>query len=367
MGGTITDKGAHARIPAAGHGEHHVRLHPGARRQPRLRARARHRRQAGAGRDGFNLGVGLAEPCCLASKLLCTGSNGAGGSPAVQARRRSRRRGSTLGVSAWRPGVCLHVSTAAVSTSTGDIGSRRIRSVARRKARCRSGRACAGCSGRGGRGQSSAVMALVLDKWGWAIGTGLMALVSYLLTPVESAAALRPRSPVGDRRRGVPGHDRRRHRGAASRRATASSILNNGDEFYPAMLDAIARAQASITIEAYIYWAGEIGLVVRARARGARTGGRPREDPARRGRLGHASATRSWRCSKPAAASSRGTTRCAGTRIGRFNHRTHRKSLIVDGRIGFTGGAGIADHWQGHARGRQTTGATCRSASRARP
>ena len=36
--------------------------------------------------------------------------------------------------------------------------------------------------------------------------------------------------------------------------------------------------------------------------------------------------------------------------IGRFNHRTHRKSLIVDGRIAFTGGAGIADHWMGHAQ-----------------
>ena len=63
-------------------------------------------------------------------------------------------------------------------------------------------------------------------------------------------------------------------------------ILNNGDEFYPAMLDEIAHAQASITIEAYIYWAGEIGMRVRARARGSRTGGCPREDPARRGRVG---------------------------------------------------------------------------------
>ena len=42
-------------------------------------------------------------------------------------------------------------------------------------------------------------------------------------------------------------------------------ILNNGDAFYPAMLDAIAEAEVSITIEAYIYWAGEIGLAVRAR------------------------------------------------------------------------------------------------------
>ena len=35
--------------------------------------------------------------------------------------------------------------------------------------------------------------------------------------------------------------------------------------------------------------------------------------------------------------------------IGRLNHRTHRKSLIVDGATAFTGGAGIADQWLGHA------------------
>ena len=36
--------------------------------------------------------------------------------------------------------------------------------------------------------------------------------------------------------------------------------------------------------------------------------------------------------------------------LGRFNNRTHRKSLIVDGRVAFTGGAGIADHWRGNAQ-----------------
>ena len=36
-------------------------------------------------------------------------------------------------------------------------------------------------------------------------------------------------------------------------------IFNNGDEFYPAMLEAIKEAKHSITVEAYIYWAGETG------------------------------------------------------------------------------------------------------------
>jgi cardiolipin synthase len=36
--------------------------------------------------------------------------------------------------------------------------------------------------------------------------------------------------------------------------------------------------------------------------------------------------------------------------LGRVNNRTHRKLLVVDGRIGFTGGVGIADVWTGHAQ-----------------
>jgi len=36
--------------------------------------------------------------------------------------------------------------------------------------------------------------------------------------------------------------------------------------------------------------------------------------------------------------------------INCVNNRTHRKSLVIDGSIGFTGGAGIADQWLGHAQ-----------------
>ena len=52
----------------------------------------------------------------------------------------------------------------------------------------------------------------------------------------------------------------------------------------------------------------------------------------------------------------------AGVQIGTFNplkwhsieeinYRTHRKILVVDGDVAFTGGAGVADHWLGNARG----------------
>jgi cardiolipin synthase A/B len=35
--------------------------------------------------------------------------------------------------------------------------------------------------------------------------------------------------------------------------------------------------------------------------------------------------------------------------VRKFNNRTHRKIMVVDGKIGFTGGIGVADHWQGNA------------------
>jgi cardiolipin synthase len=125
-------------------------------------------------------------------------------------------------------------------------------------------------------------------------------------------------------------------------------ILLNGDQFYPAMLAAIEQAQKSITIEAYIYWAGQIGSrFAEALANKARSG-----VPVKilLDAVGSASISddllnvmQSGGCQvewyRPV----------RWYNINRFNHRTHRKSLTIDGRIGFTGGAGIADHWLGNA------------------
>jgi cardiolipin synthase len=128
---------------------------------------------------------------------------------------------------------------------------------------------------------------------------------------------------------------------------TATELLN-GDQIFPAMLGAIRGARSTICFETYIYWQGVIGrqftdaLVERARA-GVRV---------------HVLVD--WMGAKvddQMAAELRG----AGAEfefyrplrwynLDRVNHRTHRKLLIVDGRIGFTGGAGVADHWLGNAQ-----------------
>jgi cardiolipin synthase A/B len=128
----------------------------------------------------------------------------------------------------------------------------------------------------------------------------------------------------------------------------AVEMLHNGDAFYPRMLEDIRCAQTSICIEAYIYWAGEVGrqfgaaLDERARA-GVRVmvlldavGAADIGDEILKLLQAHCHVAwynpLRWRT------------------IGSFNNRTHRKSLIIDGLIGYTGGAGIADHWRGRAR-----------------
>jgi cardiolipin synthase len=126
-------------------------------------------------------------------------------------------------------------------------------------------------------------------------------------------------------------------------------ILNNGDEFYPAMLDAINRAERSITVEAYIYWAGDIGRqfaeALAAKARAGLTikilldavGSSTISDEL-------------LEILESSGCEVRWYHPIHWYTLDRVNNRTHRKSLIVDGRVGFTGGAGIADQWLGHAQ-----------------
>ena len=190
--------------------------------------------------------------------------------------------------------------------------------------------------------------ALIHDDWGWAAGTGTMALVSYLITPSEFPPryGLDHEFSVDDEEflptmtgaTGVPCIPGNR-----------IDILNNGDAFYPSMLEAIEGAELSITIEAYIYWAGDIGRrFAAALAAKAAAGVRVKIllDAVGSTSIGE----------EILETLERGHCQLAWYNpirfysLGRFNHRTHRKSLLIDGRIAFTGGAGIADHWRGDAR-----------------
>jgi cardiolipin synthase len=125
--------------------------------------------------------------------------------------------------------------------------------------------------------------------------------------------------------------------------------LLNGDQIFPSMLEAIRGAQKSISFETYIYWSGDIG----------RTFADALSERARAGVPVHVLID--WVGSSKMEPALLDEMRKSGVEVrkfhplrwytlGRLNDRTHRKLLVVDGRIGFTGGVGIAPEWTGHAQ-----------------
>lgn len=126
-------------------------------------------------------------------------------------------------------------------------------------------------------------------------------------------------------------------------------LLHNGDQIFPAMLKAIHGAKKSINFEAFLFHSGEVGSQFRdALCERARAGVKVRVllDGIGSGRelksrdvdvfteagcsFSYYNPTRSWR-------------------TDRLNRRSHRRILVVDGKVGFTGGAGFADEWLGNA------------------
>jgi cardiolipin synthase len=125
--------------------------------------------------------------------------------------------------------------------------------------------------------------------------------------------------------------------------------LVNGDRIFPAMLEAIRGARETINFETYIYWSGRIGKeFADALSERARAGvkicilldwvGTGKMDASQIQKL------------KDAGADLRKYHPLRWYNLSRLNNRTHRKLLVVDGRIGFTGGVGIADKWSGDAQ-----------------
>lgn len=125
--------------------------------------------------------------------------------------------------------------------------------------------------------------------------------------------------------------------------------LINGDQIFPAMLAAIGSAKETITFETYIYWSGKIGKAF-ADALAER---------ARHGVKVHI--LLDWVGSQKMDEGYLKAMRDAGVEIEKYhqprwytlnklNNRTHRKLLVIDGKIGFTGGVGIADDWSGSAQ-----------------
>ena len=131
---------------------------------------------------------------------------------------------------------------------------------------------------------------------------------------------------------------------AKANRTGNFEVLTNGPNFYPAALEAIHRAQHSVCLEAYIFHESEIGrMYIEALAERARAGV---EVNLTLDAFGSVSAGKHFlRPLLDAGGRVRRYNRATWDRILRIDNRTHRELLIVDGQIGFIGGAGIADQW----------------------
>ncbi len=153
------------------------------------------------------------------------------------------------------------------------------------------------------------------------------------------------RSPVSWRRRlelllGIPASD-----------GNLVEILRNGDEIFAAMLDAIRSAERSIDMVTFVFWRGDVtqaftdALSERAAA-GVRvrllldTFGSRHIAADQVAKMRTAGVDLRW--FRPIEAAE-------GKRLTRVNRRTHRKVLVCDERVGFTGGVGIAEEWTGTA------------------
>ena len=126
-----------------------------------------------------------------------------------------------------------------------------------------------------------------------------------------------------------------------------ATILQNGDAFYPAMLDAIRKAEDSVNFEVYIFEPDEIGRQFMDAFK----------DRARAGvevRLlldgfGGIKMTKRYRDELSEAGVIVARFRPFGLRsLVRFYKRTHRRAIVIDGRIGFTGGAAVSKKWKGN-------------------
>jgi cardiolipin synthase len=131
-------------------------------------------------------------------------------------------------------------------------------------------------------------------------------------------------------------------------RGNRITTLVNGDQIFPSMLEAIRSAQVNVTFETFVF-RDDIGREFCTAL----------SDAARRGVKVHI--LLDWLGSSGMDSALLDATREAGCELelyhrlswyhlGRLNNRTHRKLLVVDGKVGFTGGVGMGSEWLGNAQ-----------------
>ena len=131
------------------------------------------------------------------------------------------------------------------------------------------------------------------------------------------------------------------------------TVLKNGDEIFPAMLEAVRTAERTIDFLTFVYWKGAVAReFAQALAERARAGLDVRVlIDAVGGRLIDTDLLEHMAdCGVHVEWFRKPVWQGHALSPWKHNHRTHRKVLICDERVGFTGGVGIAEEWCGDAR-----------------
>ena len=198
----------------------------------------------------------------------------------------------------------------------------------------------------------SELLGLDVPWWAWALMiTGAVALVSVI------GALFLPDWPTPEYRLGFdadPGSEDFLRLAAGFLnvpllRGGAAELLRNGDRFFPAILDAIRGARDTINFEVYIFESDETGReFMDALMERARAGVEVRVLLDAFGSLKLKRAHR--RELREAGVRLEFFRPLALRNLVRIYRRTHRRAIVIDGRVGFTGGAAVADKWRGDAR-----------------
>jgi cardiolipin synthase A/B len=180
------------------------------------------------------------------------------------------------------------------------------------------------------------------------IGLVTAAVIAVVLAVAQDQQTLKIRSSIGSADPRTLSFVARLIAGGLSG-GNSFRALTNGDEIFPAMLDAIAAAKRRIVLETYIYKSGSVAEKF------------TRALEAAAGRGVDVSLVVDYFGSDSMSDEHVKRLRAAGCKVATFNesrwytleevnYRTHRKILAVDGEVAFTGGVGIADYWMGDAQ-----------------
>jgi cardiolipin synthase len=184
-------------------------------------------------------------------------------------------------------------------------------------------------------------------KWPYRVLIGALG-VGVLLLIAQDQETLRVESPVAASDPGLADYVASLV-GAAVEPGDVYTVLRNGEAF-PPMLDAIEKSRTRINFETYVFKDEEIGerfLQALERAAGRGVSVRMILDP-----IGSVLSDENEQRLEKAGIKLVWFNPVSFWTLEETNYRTHRKVLVVDGEVAFTGGMGVADQWLGNAHDR---------------